>query len=130
MSKTKYTYIVHSRAWYADRAPMERDATEEVHVRCEGEGGWEFSIRLYTLTPDRAAFRIEMFDDTWRAFTDIPNLFQALAELGDDTDMGELEAALTEHGFTDATPTTNPGGLPDAPLHHCSRCSLVEPVRS
>lgn len=127
---SKRTYIVASRAWYAETTLRARDVTEQISVSYrKGKHSWEIIIRLYSLTPSRSAFCIEMFEDTWAAFADVPDLFRALADRGEDVDVGEIEATLTELGFKDATPETNPEDSPPLPMHHCSRCGLTEPVR-
>lgn len=130
MARPERTYIVHSRAWYAESAKLERDVCEAIHIQyAEGSRSWEFSILLYKLSPSRSAFRVEMFDDTWSAFTDVPELFRALADRGEDADVGEIEATLTELGFEDVTRTENPEDSPPVPMHNCSRCGKIEPVQ-
>ena len=126
---SKRTYIVHSRAWYADTTRTAPDIREEIHVQYEkGDRQWEFSIRLYNMGPGRtAAFRVEIFEDAWAAFRDVSELFLELADRGKDIDVGEIECTLTELGFEDVTPEHRPDDHP-VPMHNCSRCGKIEPV--
>ncbi len=94
------TYIATHEAYYA-RDDQERTLNV---VKAADAGGcaWEFNIVDHSERLDTAAVRVEIFDDAWQAFAEIPDLFAALAEIGESS-LDEVRQILDQLGFTDAT---------------------------
>lgn len=119
MTTTRLNYAVSGEAWYArDNA----DLVDELRVgrdsyTADGHDDgccWEFTIRLHHLGTS-TALRVEMFNDSWIAYTEVPALFAALATMsthavGDNRQwtLADIVKVLNECGFTDDTPRTAP----------------------
>lgn len=77
-------FVQHSRTWY--RNPLALDAQncfDEVHVIIgrlpEGGCRYEFSLKWYALGGGHPP-QLQIFDDAWDVFAEIPELFQMLSE--------------------------------------------------
>lgn len=99
----RYAYIVWDEQWHA-REPEHRI----VIARESDQGGaaWEFNIVSHADRLRRIQsgtyLRVEIFDDAWQAFTEIPELFAALAERKPPT-LDALRGLLDELGLVDTT---------------------------
>lgn len=101
-------YVVSDEAWYAQHLlPGDQG---EIMVQMASTGGgakWEFGIRRV----DGVGFRLEMFADSWVAFTDVPDLFAALAALNEEKPSEQqIRKVLDDHGFQDHTERGAPPG--------------------
>jgi len=111
MATDRRTYVVYGEAWYArGTSSLERNVTEEVTVSREGEDGWEFLVTWHDLSRGRPPFaRVEIFDDAWAAFAEVPELFAdlatAAASVGDGPSLtvAEVRILLERLGFVDTT---------------------------
>ena len=110
----EFTYIVHSRCWYADTVPHRDKTLENVTITKPAEGGgvhWEFGIRLRILSPNSEyptrAWLVDVYDDAWAAFRELPPFFSRLSDMKKPT-LKKLEGILRECGIVDDTPTVNP----------------------
>lgn len=76
------TYVLEHEAHYADA--LDEGKTPAVSVVAAAAGGmgahWEFRLREQQLLGGVPALRLEMFDDAFAAFSDIPEFFAALRE--------------------------------------------------
>ncbi len=101
-------YIVGAESYYY-RAAMKDDPYISIGATNDGDGpSWEFSVvdhseRLNAPT----ALRVEIFDDAWRAFSDVPELFAAMAA-GEIESLDDLRALLDRLGAVDQTTRDNP----------------------
>lgn len=103
-------YTLVHEAWYARaQSPSGTETGREIVVTAAtAEDGcvWEFMITEHDLRGP--ALRVGVFDDAWDAFTQMPELFTALAELGPRVTLDQVVALLNRLGFTDRTPRDNP----------------------
>jgi hypothetical protein len=102
-------YYIPYEAWYCGDDPERLIC---VIARLKGGGcRWEFLIREVPTI----GLRVEVFDDAWDAFAEVPVLFAALARgLDGAGDLAELRTLLDGMGATDVTPRTNPAEVPHA----------------
>ena len=66
---------------------LETGVIDEVTLSLGTNGNgfeWEFGIKLIRLG-DRAAMKVGIFSDAWRAFTEAPEIFKVLREFGADS---------------------------------------------
>lgn len=109
---TKLTYVLNHEAWYADanRETLRRDngTGREISGQVTDHTSitWEFTIR--ELHIGERAVLLEVFDESWPLFTQVPDLFSGFAELGKDPSLDEIAELLDAVGFTDVTPRRNP----------------------
>lgn len=107
-SDYRYTYVVTGDAWYTDHLP---DAAEQrrqlmiqrhaVNERGYSNGvAWEFSVIQYDLSGP--TLQIRLFHDSWDAFADIPELFEALRVRSPRT-LRDLRGVLDDLGLIDIT---------------------------
>lgn len=103
---TMLTYTVCHEAWY--RATLPGGPEIMIH-RAHPDGGilWEFGIREHPV----GGIRVEVFDDAFAAFAEIPEFFARLVWV--DT-LAEVREALDDLGFTDTTKREPPAGHPGA----------------
>lgn len=92
----RLTYTIPHEAYY-------KSAFTDVSIgvqKSANEGGvaWEFSIVQH----GNVGLRVEIFDDAWQAFTEIPEFFAELAKAGRTTLDGVREI-LDDLGFADRT---------------------------
>jgi hypothetical protein len=100
----RLTYDVSAEAWYAH---TDRDGPRiDVHRSHVGGGvAWEFHVEERNL--NGPTLRVQMFDDSWDAFADVPELFEALRTERPHT-LTELRALLDRLGFADITKRVQP----------------------
>ena len=79
-------HVTFYRSWRA--FPRSRDRADDIVVGVEpnGEhagGNYEFTIEHIGTEPGRRpiALRVQLFNDSWRAFADLPEFFDLLASL-------------------------------------------------
>jgi hypothetical protein len=98
------TYDVSTEAWYA---LTDRDAPRIGVHRSHAGGGvaWEFSVEERDLSGPTLLLR--MFDDSWDAFADVPELFEVLRTETPHT-LTELRVLLGQLGFVDITKRDRP----------------------
>jgi hypothetical protein len=95
------TYYLSHEAWYS-RVPGYPDREPEIMVSV---GRLEFAIRQVS----NIGVQVAVFDDMWKAFVDLPDLFAALAELsGRRVYLDEVRGILDHLGFVDVTQRTSP----------------------
>lgn len=104
-------YIVSHEAWYwaVSRTPDEKPHLN-VQASARGSSGraaWEFDISEHELG-GKLCTRIEMFDDAYAAFADIPEFFVLLREHQPGT-LREVRAILDGLGAVDETQRTRQG---------------------
>jgi len=103
------TFVVLSRAWYGPAVLERSDYVEDVLIRFKGgDGDWrELAIRWYDFPGSpRVGVCVEVFEDAWSAFEEIPEFFKLLSELEDEEfTADELAAWLEEGAFVDVTPS-------------------------
>lgn len=97
----RYT-IIHE-AWY-------RHVTESIEIvvgRYDPDGGcyWEFTVRKV----GDIGVRVDVFDDAWAAFTEIPEFFARLAAIGRRATLDDVRGILDGLGSQDATQRTREG---------------------
>ncbi len=97
------TYTVYQEAWYAQ--PGQRPELVVTKATKEGGCAWEFTIEDYTEKLNHPAIRVQIFDDAWQAFAEIPELFAELARNGRST-LADVQGILDGLGFVDATERT------------------------
>lgn len=102
-------YIIAKEAWWRD-ATRNIDPDPYISVIKAHRGGgcdWEFQITDRSRTIKSAAVRIGIFDDAFAAFTEIPELFAALAAERPTT-LDAVRKILDRIGAVDATERTRP----------------------
>ncbi len=104
------TFIILSEAWYAKATLPEAEYVDEVHVGFTDEAGETrgFALRWYALgVRQEIGIQIEMFDDAWGAFFELPELLELLVDLedvGGQMTPAKFGADLKRLGFADVTP--------------------------
>lgn len=103
-------YIVSHEAWYwsAARTPGEKPHLN-VQASARGSGGgvaWEFDVSEHELG-GKPCTRIEMFDDAYEAFAQIPEFFVLMREHQPGT-LREVRGILDGLGAVDETQRTDP----------------------
>ncbi len=96
-------YVISKEAYYAH---VTRDEPE-IQIRAASRGGgvgWEFTA----VQVGRIGVQICVFDDAWRAFTDVPEFFQRLAGLGKGATLDDVREILDGLGAVDSTQRTDP----------------------
>lgn len=102
-----YTHL--AKAWYKEYCMKGVDYVDEVMfgILCR-EGGCiaEVAMRWYKIE-SKVAPRLEMFDDTFKLFDSMPEVFTSLSSLPNNfTPEQFIEYLTTEFGFEDNTSTT------------------------
>ncbi|AFM10462.1 hypothetical protein PIS_073 [Saccharomonospora phage PIS 136] len=111
----RLAYSIEDDAWYTTLTPNEHP-TIHITASVPGDGAhWEITATEKTLIGDVPSLQLHVFDDAFRAFTDAPELFQALAGREPAT-IGELVAILRELGAVDETRREMPEPARNAPL--------------
>ncbi len=115
--KTRMQFIQMSRAYYYSNQIRE-GIEEEINItKAHIDGGcdWEFNI-VWRPLGGQSVPRLEIFDDAWIAFAEIPELFELFrnydtSKQGEKTPLTpkQLCEELLEMGFVDATPENPPG---------------------
>lgn len=114
---THLAYDVRHEAWYWITTNTIREAAGQRHgivvmASANGAGGgvaWEFSIEDHAdLQPPHPTLRLLMFDDSWAAFTQMPEFFGGLTELGPNVPLTQVRELLDQLGAIDETARTSP----------------------
>lgn len=103
---TYLTYIVNHEAWY------HKDDKRSLNIVASALGGgcaWEFEVteHMLSLIP---AIRLEVFEDAFAAFTQVPELFARLAEL-EGAGLEDVITILDDLGAQDKTSRRSPYAL-------------------
>lgn len=96
-------YIVNHEAWYT------LDDKPSLQVQSASTGGgvdWEFSVHDSGFR-GRSSIHIMVFDDAFKAFAQVPELFALLAEL-EPTSIQTVIMILDQLGAVDVTQRVNP----------------------
>jgi hypothetical protein len=118
----KLIYDLPGQAWYADTLPaQDREQVSISLYSLDDRGGyWELAIRSYTTQAVAGDWtRIELSSDSYQAFTDLPELFAALAEHEPAT-LDAVVELLRELGAEDTTQRVKPAWMAayrDAQMH-------------
>lgn len=102
-----FAYVVSHEAWYAS-VVKGRQIWIQAASR-EGGVAWEFAVEEEDLG-GQPHVRVEIFDDAFAAFAQIPEFFAALAERKPD-DLLKVADLLDEVGAKDTTERTGPNGI-------------------
>lgn len=94
-SPVQVHYVLPHEATYKD---LYKDRPDEIQIRSR-DGGWELSIAA---EPRISSLKIQAFRDAFRAFHDIPELFEALAVDRPQT-IADVRAICDRLGIRDAT---------------------------
>jgi hypothetical protein len=98
-------FVWHSQAWYHNAAPLAFGDTDEVSF---GQDGSEMIVGWVELG-GRAVPCLRVFDDSWGALSDMPDVLAAMA-LQDNNNIGPTAFCymLKSLGFVDETPRESP----------------------
>lgn len=104
----RLTYVVAHEAWYG-RVPgvIERP---QLNVCASAQGGgvaWEFLVTQHDFGKGNTPIRLDVFDDAFAAFNEIPEFFAALGEKEPRT-LADVVAILAAMGATDDTQRERP----------------------
>lgn len=105
----RLTYTVSHEAWYwaATRNAERYDGELMVHASApDGGVHWEFAVRRYDLG-GRHHLRVEIFDETWRAFEQIRPFFDGL-QAGGVATLDDVRELLDTYGAQDVTARVSP----------------------
>ncbi len=104
-----FAYTVSGEAWYSDAADRGEPNPYLMVQAAAREGGvaWEFKVTEHRFNDKSQATRVEMFDDSYIAWTEIPEFFSALIEGRPET-LGEVRAILNGLGAQDITQRIRP----------------------
>jgi hypothetical protein len=118
-TNTQLCFTVYHEAWYWKTAGLPNVVYEigvhRQYVEPDADAGcieWEFTLRWETYGSEvrpRPHLGVQIFDDAFEAFADVPQLFTELAKVG--VNAGEpspephvIEEILMTLGFEDITP--------------------------
>jgi hypothetical protein len=113
MSASRLSYVISHEAHYKS---VVKGREINVHREALTEDGkhdgvyWEFGFEWHDLPSHGDTPQLRMFDDSWAAFAEVPELFAALARRhtadGNNVSMppAAVAALLDSLGFTDVTP--------------------------
>ena len=105
---THLAYVVSGEAWYASAARREIPDLM-VMASAEGAGGgeeWEFQITEQELGGEMCT-RVKMFNDSYAAFTQMPEFFAVLARTQPKT-LADVRSVLAGFGAVDETKRVSP----------------------
>ena len=103
-------YVVSHEAWYWEAACASVGDKPHLNVQAAAHGGgvaWEFEVSEHYLG-DQFCTRIEMFDDAYAAFADIPEFFALMREHQPGA-LREVRGILDGLGAADVTKRTRNG---------------------
>jgi len=100
-------YLIGDEAWYAEaNKPTNPDPYLSVMAQYPGDGcEWEFEITEHDY--NGGCVKVKMFSDSFAAFAEIPEFFDALTDLS-PASLSGVVAILDELGAKDATPRVDP----------------------
>ena len=114
---THLAYVVRHEAWYwpGTRNVAGHDQPSlSVMASAKGTGGgcaWEFMIAEHPIGRGQPPLHVALFDDAFGAFTQVPELFAALAEQGERATLDSVRAVLDGLGAVDETARIHPASL-------------------
>jgi hypothetical protein len=107
---THLAYVVRTEAkWWRQpegtESPVERQPGIDIMASLKGNGNgggvaWEFAVTDRRIPGAEGALFVEVYSDSWRVFTDIPEFFRALSTM--DT-LDEIREWLDKHYAEDET---------------------------
>lgn len=107
---THLAYIVVKDAWYASASIYAGERPSiSVMASAKGTGGgvaWEFVVTEYDL--DGSSVHLEMFYDSFAAFTEMPEFFTGLQQIGRGDGLAEVRLLLDSLGAVDETDRVSP----------------------
>lgn len=106
---THLAYSLPHEAYYAATPGIVGGPMIYVSASAQGSGGgvaWEFSVKAIDLGRN-SAIRVDIFDDAFAAFAQIPEFFAALAANDIDT-LDKVTLLLQHMGAVDETKRTDP----------------------
>jgi len=105
----RLAYVVSHEAWYWDvsRSPGDKPHLNVQAAAYEGGVAWEFEVSEYHLG-GKPCTHIEMFDDAYEAFAQIPEFFVLMREHQPGT-LREVRGILDGLGAEDVTKRTRHG---------------------
>lgn len=119
---THLAYVVNHEAWYAEHIPLNDPPTIMVQASAQGGGvSWEFSVEDGTKRIGKPSLLLTMWDDSWGALPQIPELFAALAA-GHAATLGDLRELLDSLGAVDETSRVSPYEPGPAPEPEAVSC--------
>jgi hypothetical protein len=98
-------YVITKEAYYAHVTRAHSDP--EIWIRASArEGGvaWEFSA----VQVGNIGVKLDVFDDAWQAFNDLPEFFQSLAARGKGVTLDDVRETLDRLGAVDSTQRVDP----------------------
>lgn len=107
---TRLAYVVTHEAWYY------RDGKPSVTVMAAAGGGgvaWEFAVEEFRFRGEPAT-QVQVFEDAYAAFAQLPEFFGALAA-GEGTTLADVIKLLDLLGAVDKTERRGPGRQPGRP---------------
>lgn len=126
---TRLAYTVSHEAWYARRPGIVDQPQIMVSASSPGGGcAWEFGVNEHDFGSHGRAIRVDVFDDAFAAFAQIPEFFAALAAEGIGT-LDGVRSVLDRMGAVDETDRTDPAtdreAAPTSPLRQAIRAAAV-----
>jgi hypothetical protein len=103
-------YVASHEAWYARANRIDHP---ELNIVAAAEGGgchWEFTAEEYELG-GRSVVRVRMFFDSFAAYDQMPEFFQALAQQGESASLARIRGVLDALGAVDETQREREYGL-------------------
>lgn len=111
-------YTVAAESYYWRHMNRMTEPNIGISASHDGRGGgvdWEFSVADHTERLGQQALRVEIFDDAWQAFAELPEIFTAMGA-GEIKTLDDLRALLDRLGAVDQTTRTDPYGNEVKPL--------------
>lgn len=104
---SRLVYTLGHKAWYAQANGL--TSPELTVTAAMGDGGcaWEFMVREHDLGRDERPIRIDVFDDSFEAYAQIPEFFIAVGVLR-PTGIAQVVDILSAFGAVDETPYVRP----------------------
>ncbi|MGC5022941.1 hypothetical protein [Micromonospora sp. DT47] len=132
MNSPTLRYIITHEQWNAGlfKSINPEPALHVEKIDADGETVWDLTLVDASPAPDDPAVQLRMFDESFTAFTDAPEVFAALAS-GELRTLPDVAKVLDGLGFTDATERTQPHRAPPdclvcgdqpKPSHYCPDC--------
>lgn len=116
-ANTRLEYYVWTETWWyqlLDAGGRRNDEPPHIGIAAQYPGGgvaWHFRVEQHTFTENSRpgqALRLCLFDDSWMALVQIPELFAALGSDDRPADLPSLARLLDSLGILDTTPRTPP----------------------
>jgi len=109
---THLAYYDYRATWY----PSREQAIDISASAGPGEGGaWDFTVTEKNLGTHGTAIKVEIFEDAFAAFTQIPGFFAALATMASYPDLDTVILLLKSLGAADETAREAPAAPEASP---------------